>query len=74
MTWAILVGVEGGAWLMADNGNLVRHGVLLMIIVVDHIDLGATLATPSTPVVSEPPQMLSKWTRRGLPVAMARKS
>jgi hypothetical protein len=45
-----------------------------MIIMVDHVDLGATLATPSTLNVGELPQMLSQWTRQGLSMAVARKS
>jgi hypothetical protein len=44
-----------------------------MIIVVDHIDLGAALATPGTHDVGELPWM-SEWTRRGSLVAVARKS
>lgn len=59
MTWAILIGVEGGAQLVADSGNLVRHRVRLMIIMVDHADHGTTLATPGVLDVGEPPLMLS---------------
>jgi hypothetical protein len=59
---------------VADDGNLVRQGVRLMIIVVDHKDLVEALATPGAPDVSEPPWMVSKWTRRGSLVAVVRKS
>jgi hypothetical protein len=59
---------------VVDDSNIVRHGDQMMIIVVDHEDLGPTLATPGTPDVSEPPGMLSEWMRRGSPVVVARKS
>jgi hypothetical protein len=59
---------------VADDGNLICHGARLMIIVVDHGDLSATLATPDVPDVGETPWMLSEWTRRGSLVAVARKS
>jgi hypothetical protein len=48
---------------VANNGNLVLHGGQLMIIVVQHIDLGAALASPSVLDVGESPRMLSEWTR-----------
>jgi hypothetical protein len=46
MTWVILVGIEGGALLAADDGNLVHHGAWLMIIVVDNADLWCCLCIP----------------------------
>ena len=60
--------------MVADNGNLVRHGAQLMIIVEDHRGLGPTLAALGALDVSELPRMLSKWMRRGSSVAVARKS
>jgi hypothetical protein len=54
---------------VVDDGNLVRHEARLMIIVVDHTDLGAALATTCTPDVDELSRMLSEWTRRGSLVA-----
>ena len=59
---------------MANDGNHIYHGARPMIIMVDHVDLGAILATPSALNVGELPQMLSQWTRQGLPMAVARKS
>jgi hypothetical protein len=44
-----------------------------MIIMVDHADLGAALATPSAPDVGEPPGILSEWMGRGL-LVVVRKS
>jgi hypothetical protein len=44
-----------------------------MIIMVDHIDLGAALTTPGTHDVGELPWM-SDWMRRGSLVEVARKS
>jgi hypothetical protein len=58
---------------VVDDGSLVHYRVRLMIIVVDHADLGSTLATTGVPDVGEPPHMLSKWTRQGSPVMVARK-
>jgi hypothetical protein len=54
---------------VVDDGNLVRHEARLMIIVVDHTDLGAALATTCTPDVDKLSRMLSEWTRRGSLVA-----
>jgi hypothetical protein len=59
---------------VADDGNLIHHGARLMIIMVDHADLDATLATPGAPDVGKLPRMLSEWTRWGSPVAVVRKS
>lgn len=59
---------------MANDENLVRHEALLMIIVVDHTDLGAALATPGVSNVGEPLEMLLEWTRQGSPVVVARMS
>jgi hypothetical protein len=58
---------------VVEDGNLVCHEARLMIIVVDHTNLGAALATPGVPDVGEPPRMLSEWTRRGSLVTVARK-
>jgi hypothetical protein len=58
---------------VVDNGNLIRHEARLMIIMVDHADLGAALATPSAPDVGEPPGILSEWMGRGL-LVVVRKS
>jgi hypothetical protein len=58
---------------MADGGKLMRHGAQLVIIVEDHTDLGATLATPSAPNVGELPRILSEWRSQGSPMVVARK-